>query len=124
MVEDVKCLHSELQCHLFSNGRLLLERGVDFIITGPTTNVASKIPPRPDGRYRECGRIEPIIDGLVGRINRHAGDQVWTLIPCVAVGQVRWGPVHLDVNRTAAGRRSNPTQLPTAHQLSRNTTTV
>src|SRR5208282_5520323 len=95
-----------------------LQRRIDFIIPGPTCKVASQVPPRVNGRYREGRWIEPVVDVSVGRVNGHAGDQVGPLISTVAVEHVRRAPVYRDVNRAAAHGRRNPTQLPAAQHLS------
>src|SRR5271157_1204934 len=94
MVEQVKRLGSELQFQLFGNGNFLLERRVDFIIPGSTSNVTSEVPPRANGRYREGRGVEPVVDRFVGRVKGHAGDQVRPLISAVAVEHVSRAPVY------------------------------
>ncbi len=122
MVEQIERFGSELHGQPFGNEHLLLERRVDFIIPGSTSNVASQIPPHPNGRYRERRWIEPVVDRLMGRVYGNTGDEVRPLISCYAVRKVRRTPVHQYVNGAPARGRRNPAQFPTSQQLSRNTT--
>ncbi len=79
MVQQIKGCRTEAERYAFRHAKALLQRGVNFERTGSVRDESPQIPPRAVRRRREGRRIEPVVDRLVRRIDRHAGNQVRAL---------------------------------------------
>src|ERR1019366_2537327 len=106
VIEQVESLRPELQVHLFRKARPLLQGGVHLPHAGAARDVASQISPGVFGRDRKRGWIEPVVDRLVDRVDRYAGDQVRPLVRGISVQHGRGTAGNGDIDRPAgAGGR-------------------
>ncbi len=59
-----------------------LQRGVELVVRGTVGDVAAQVAPGSFGRQRKGGRVEPVVDGLVGGIEGTPGTRLgrWLLV--------------------------------------------
>src|SRR6266540_4794991 len=87
-IEDVERLEPELEVLRAADGEAFLQREVGLEKAGRADDVALGVAPRAGPGQHERRGIEPLLRGLVGRIQRDARDDIGALARVVAVGQV------------------------------------
>src|SRR5205814_2739545 len=85
VVQHVKRFGAETQVHALRDGGLLLERSVQFPITGSTSQETSRIAPRAFSGHFEGRGIKPLEDGFVGGIDGDTRHEVGPLVGAVTI---------------------------------------
>src|SRR5471032_3606698 len=76
VIQQVVSRGAQTQAHPLRHPEPLLQRGVHLVVSRPEGGIAAQVAPGPIGRRGKCRRIEPLVDRLVGRIDRNSGNQV------------------------------------------------
>src|SRR6516162_11439253 len=89
MVEQVKSRGPEIKGEPLRQLEGLRERTVNLVVPGATSDESAQIAPSPFRRNRERRRVEPVVNGLMRRVERHTRNEVRSLARGVPVRQVR-----------------------------------
>src|ERR1700676_1387908 len=101
MIKEVEGLSTKIQSKTLAETEFLLESRIDLVVSGPARRVTAQVTPGPIGGQHERRRVEPVVDGLIGGIDRDARNQVGALRAGVAVGKLAGAAFDGDVHRTA-----------------------
>src|ERR1700730_1058193 len=112
MIEQVESCGAEVETEALRHGESLLQRGIDLVVAGAIGDVSSQVSPGSVGRRLERGWVEPVVDRLVRRINRHAGDKVGSLAGRILIRQRRRLSRERDVHGESGTRGSYTGDLP------------
>src|SRR5262245_59982715 len=124
MVEQVESRGPEIKGEPLRQLEGLRERTVNLVISGATSDESAQITPSPFRRNRERRRVEPVINGLIRRIERHTRNEVRALAGGVPVGQIRRLSRQRDIERQPGASEGDASQRPSPQDLRGKTVAV
>jgi len=134
VIEDIEELNAELQRKALGKFRFFHQRHVDLPrVQCPDDAVARSAKVSEKSRHRikrrslECGNVDDgnIIVTAAGNSQRHSRDEIRTLVGLIIAVGKKEGGVPMQIHRDGIGMTRMPyskaTQLPTTHNLARDT---
>src|SRR5262245_2185071 len=117
MVEQVESRGPEIKGEPLRQLEGLRERTVNLVVPGATSDESAQIAPSPFRRNRERRRVEPVVDGLIRRVDRHTRNEVRALAGSVPVRQVRRLSRQRDVEWQSGAGEGDAGHRPSAQDL-------
>src|SRR5215831_10945229 len=117
MVEQIESRGPEIQAELLRQLEGLSDRTVDFVVPGAAGDEAAQIAPGPFRRNRERSRVEPVVNGLIRRVERHTRNKVRALVGGAPVRQVRRLSRQRDIDWQPGAGEGDAGQAPSAQNL-------